>query len=99
MEKEFEYFLSSGRQWWCHFDDDNFVNVLALGQMLQKYDSDKPWYLGKTSTASPLKIMTMDRKVMGFVFDKNNWRVKPEFSRTPHSGLLLVGQDSVFPGL
>ena len=76
MEAEFQYFLRSHKQWWCHFDDDNFVNVAALGQMLGTYDSDKPWYLGKTSTASPLKIMTMDRKVKGFAFDKNNWNVK-----------------------
>ena len=68
MEQEFQYFLRSHKQWWCHFDDDNFVNVAALGLMLEKYDSDKPWYLGKTSTASPLKIMTMDRKVKGLVF-------------------------------
>ena len=68
MEQEFQYFLRSHRQWWCHFDDDNFVNVVALGEMLEKYDSDKPWYLGKTSTASPLKIMTMDRKNSSFWF-------------------------------
>jgi len=68
MEQEFQYFLRSHRQWWCHFDDDNFVNVVALGNMLEKYDSDKSWYLGKTSTASPLKIMTMDRKNSSFWF-------------------------------
>merc|ERR1712110_452365 len=68
MEQEFQYFLRSHRQGWCHFDDDNFVNVVALGNMLEKYDSDKSWYLGKTSTASPLKIMTMDRKNSSFWF-------------------------------
>ena len=58
MEKEFEYFLRSGRQWWCHFDDDNFVNVDSLTSLLSRHDSGLPWYLGKTSTASPLHIMT-----------------------------------------
>ena len=58
MEKEFEYFLSSGRQWWCHFDDDNFVNVDSLSGLLGRHDPGLPWYLGKTSTASPLHIMT-----------------------------------------
>ena len=37
MEKEFEYFLKSHKQWWCHFDDDNFVNVVSLAQLLQRY--------------------------------------------------------------
>ena len=55
--KEFEHFLRSHKQWWCHFDDDNYVNVAALLDTLDKYEADKPWYLGKTSTASPLKIV------------------------------------------
>ena len=58
MEKEFEYFLRSGRRWWCHFDDDNFVNVDSLSRLLSRHDPALPWYLGKTSTASPLRIMT-----------------------------------------
>ena len=81
MEQEFQYFLRSHRQWWCHFDDDNFVNVVALGNMLEKYDSDKSWYLGKTSTASPLKIMTMDRKV---------WKVDKDGSELKDNSELFI---------
>ena len=55
--QEFEHFLRSHKQWWCHFDDDNYVNVAALLDTLDKYEADEPWYLGKTSTASPLKIV------------------------------------------
>ena len=55
--QEFEHFLRSHKQWWCHFDDDNYVNVAALLQTLEQYEAGKPWYLGKTSTASPLKIV------------------------------------------
>ena len=96
MEQEFQYFLRSHRQWWCHFDDDNFVNVLALGEMLEKYDSDKPWYLGKTSTASPLKIMTMDRKVK---MDSFQFEVDlTSLFRTLPSGSRLAGRDSVCRG-
>lgn len=62
MEQEFEHFLRSHKQWWCHFDDDNYVNVVALAKMLERFDSSKPWYLGKTSTASALKIMDMNGK-------------------------------------
>jgi len=62
MEQEFEHFLRSHKQWWCHFDDDNYVNVVALAKLLERYESDKPWYLGKTSTASALKIMDINGK-------------------------------------
>jgi len=68
MEQEFEHFLRSHRQWWCHFDDDNFVNVVALTQLLQRYNPEKPWYLGKTSTAYPLHIRGPDGKNSSFWF-------------------------------
>ena len=34
--QEFEHFLRSHKQWWCHFDDDNYVNVAALLKLLEK---------------------------------------------------------------
>ena len=34
-------------QWYCHFDDDIYVNILQLSQLLQQYDSHKPYYVGK----------------------------------------------------
>ena len=36
MEQEFEHFLRSHKQWWCHFDDDNYVNVVALAKLLER---------------------------------------------------------------
>ena len=68
MEKEFEYFLKSHKQWWCHFDDDNFVNVESLAQLLQRHDPGLPWYLGKTSTASPLRVMATSGANSSFWF-------------------------------
>lgn len=68
MEQEFEHFLRSHRQWWCHFDDDNFVNVVALTKLLLRYDPGKPWYLGKTSTAYPLNIRGPDGRNSSFWF-------------------------------
>ena len=68
MEQEFEYFLKSHKQWWCHFDDDNFVNVMSLSQLLQQYDPARPWYLGKTSTAYPLEIRSRDGEKSSFWF-------------------------------
>ena len=34
-------------QWFCHFDDDIYVNILQLNQLLQQYDPHKPYYVGK----------------------------------------------------
>ena len=34
-------------QWYCHSDDDVYVNVPLLSQILQQYDSHKPYYFGR----------------------------------------------------
>ncbi|XP_065898656.1 beta-1,3-N-acetylglucosaminyltransferase lunatic fringe-like [Dysidea avara] len=34
-------------QWFCHFDDDVYVNVPQLSKLLQQYDPHQPYYLGK----------------------------------------------------
>ncbi|XP_050096554.1 fringe glycosyltransferase [Anopheles aquasalis] len=56
MGKEFEFFLDSAKKWWCHFDDDNYVNVPRLVRMLDDYSPTQDWYLGKPSISSPLEI-------------------------------------------
>lgn len=43
-------------RWFCHFDDDNYVNVAQLQLLLSEYDATSLWYLGKPSVASPLEI-------------------------------------------
>ena len=37
-------------QWYCHSDDDVYVNVPLLSQLLQQYDAHKPYYFGRLST-------------------------------------------------
>ena len=37
-------------QWFCHFDDDVYVNVQQLSNMLQKYDHNEPYYIGRWPT-------------------------------------------------
>ena len=37
------------------------MNVVALGRLLELHDPGLPWYLGKTSTASALRIVTADQ--------------------------------------
>lgn len=43
-------------RWFCHFDDDNYVNVPRLVSLLNEYSPTMEWYLGKPSVASPLEI-------------------------------------------
>ncbi|XP_065890669.1 beta-1,3-N-acetylglucosaminyltransferase lunatic fringe-like [Dysidea avara] len=34
-------------QWYCHFDDDMYVNIPALGKLLEQYDPHQPYYIGR----------------------------------------------------
>ena len=47
-------------RWFCHFDDDNYVNVKSLQNLLSQYDSNSDWYLGKPSIKAPLEIPRSD---------------------------------------
>lgn len=60
MSVEIDSFLKSGNKWFCHFDDDNYVNIPRLLDLLQSYDPQDDWYLGKPSIRHPLQIL--DRK-------------------------------------
>lgn len=70
MSVEFDTFLESNKRWFCHFDDDNYVNIPQLVKMLQKYNPTEDWYLGKTSIRSPLEILNRDnfRTTISFWF-------------------------------
>ena len=56
--------------WWCHFDDDNYVHVEQLVNLLEQYSPSKSFYLGKTSTAKPLEIFD----------DSNSYSVSYQFT-------------------
>ncbi|XP_043252350.1 fringe glycosyltransferase [Colletes gigas] len=56
MSVEFDRFLDSGRKWFCHFDDDNYVNVPRLLKLLDNYNPREDWYLGRPSIPAPLVI-------------------------------------------
>ena len=34
-------------KWYCHFDDDVYVNVKELSKLLSQYNSSKPYYIGR----------------------------------------------------
>ena len=40
-------FVFDSYQWFCHIDDDMYVNVLKFSQFLQQYDPHEPYYVGK----------------------------------------------------
>lgn len=63
MSVEFDSFLASGRKWWCHFDDDNYVNIPRLVELLRSFSPLDDWYLGKPSVRQPLEIEDRDAKV------------------------------------
>lgn len=47
-------------RWFCHFDDDNYVNVPRLVEKLSEFDHRQDWYLGKPSLPEPLEILDRD---------------------------------------
>ena len=53
-------FMNLRCRWFCHFDDDNFVNVPALLRKLRQFDHREDWYLGKPSIPEPLEILDRD---------------------------------------
>ncbi len=48
-------------RWFCHFDDDNYVNVPRLVEKLAQFDHRQDWYLGKPSLPEPLEILDRDK--------------------------------------
>merc|ERR1712029_62468 len=60
MSAEFDAFLESNKKGFCHFDDDNYVNVPRLVDKLSQFDHRKDWYLGKPSLPEPLEILDRD---------------------------------------
>ena len=52
--------LTTCCRWFCHFDDDNYVNVPSLVDKLNQFDYRQDWYLGKPSLPEPLEILDRD---------------------------------------
>ncbi|KAL9956931.1 hypothetical protein ACROYT_G038493 [Oculina patagonica] len=60
MQAELDFFVQNmNTKWFCHFDDDNYVNVPALVKTLQNFNPHKDVYLGKPSLLKPME--TWDR--------------------------------------
>ncbi|NXW69354.1 MFNG acetylglucosaminyltransferase, partial [Hirundo rustica] len=54
MAAEFDAFLASGLSWFCHLDDDNYLNPQALLKLLSSYMETWDVYLGKPSLNRPI---------------------------------------------
>ncbi|NWX58539.1 MFNG acetylglucosaminyltransferase, partial [Promerops cafer] len=54
MAAEFDAFLASGLSWFCHLDDDNYLNPRALLKLLSSYAETWDVYLGKPSLNRPI---------------------------------------------
>ncbi|GLV41719.1 fringe [Carabus blaptoides fortunei] len=61
MSVELDTFLESDKKWFCHFDDDNYVNVPRLIRLLEDYNSQEDWYLGKPSIRAPLELLNKEK--------------------------------------
>ncbi|XP_039747304.1 LOW QUALITY PROTEIN: fringe glycosyltransferase [Pararge aegeria] len=68
MSVEYDHFLESGKKWFCHFDDDNYVNVPRLLAVLQKYNHQEDWYLGKTSVNKPVDMFKKPTNQLLYTF-------------------------------
>ncbi|XP_059172674.1 beta-1,3-N-acetylglucosaminyltransferase manic fringe-like [Physella acuta] len=68
MAVEFDYYLASRKRWFCHMDDDVYLNVPRLVEMLKKYNYKEDWYLGKPSLKHPLEVVDRDNPGMKLTF-------------------------------
>ncbi|XP_049996193.1 beta-1,3-N-acetylglucosaminyltransferase radical fringe isoform X1 [Alexandromys fortis] len=55
MSVEYDKFIESGRKWFCHVDDDNYVNPESLLHLLSTFSSNQDVYLGRPSLDHPIE--------------------------------------------
>ncbi|KAH3872379.1 hypothetical protein DPMN_035595 [Dreissena polymorpha] len=57
MGHEFDMYIVSELRWWCHVDDDTYLNVKELVRLLAGYRHTEDWYLGKPSLDHPIEVI------------------------------------------
>ncbi|XP_072128134.1 beta-1,3-N-acetylglucosaminyltransferase lunatic fringe-like [Mobula birostris] len=55
MAAEFDVFVASRLRWFCHVDDDNYVNIRALLELLSSFPPTQDVYVGKPSLDRPIE--------------------------------------------
>ncbi|KAM8960330.1 beta-1,3-N-acetylglucosaminyltransferase lunatic fringe isoform 2-T2 [Pelodytes ibericus] len=55
MAVEYDKFIESSKKWFCHVDDDNYVNMRTLVKLLSRYSHTHDIYIGKPSLDRPIQ--------------------------------------------
>ncbi|XP_068610494.1 beta-1,3-N-acetylglucosaminyltransferase radical fringe [Brachionichthys hirsutus] len=55
MSVEYDKFIESQKKWFCHVDDDNYVILPRLLQLLSSYHHSQDVYLGRASLDHPIE--------------------------------------------
>uniref|UniRef100_A0A3B4FE44 Beta-1,3-N-acetylglucosaminyltransferase lunatic fringe-like n=1 Tax=Pundamilia nyererei TaxID=303518 RepID=A0A3B4FE44_9CICH len=55
MSLEYDAFISSGKKWFCHVDDDNYLNTGSLLKLLSQYSHTQDVYIGRPSLERPIE--------------------------------------------
>nr|XP_019959583.1 PREDICTED: beta-1,3-N-acetylglucosaminyltransferase manic fringe-like [Paralichthys olivaceus] len=54
MSAEYDSFMASDKRWFCHVDDDNYLNPEALLSLLSSFPQEGDIYVGKPSLDKPI---------------------------------------------
>ncbi|XP_054834249.1 beta-1,3-N-acetylglucosaminyltransferase radical fringe [Eublepharis macularius] len=57
MSVEYDKFLESGQKWFCHVDDDNYVNLQNLLRLLSAFSHSQDVYVGRPSLDHPIEAV------------------------------------------
>lgn len=57
MAVEYDKFIESDRKWFCHVDDDNYVNLFSLRHLLASFSHNQDVYLGRPSLDHPIEAI------------------------------------------
>lgn len=72
MALEYDAFVNSGKKWFCHVDDDNYLNVGSLLRLLSQYGHTQDVYIGRPSLERPIEateiLSTTEMKQVRFWF-------------------------------
>uniref|UniRef100_UPI00398EA4E5 beta-1,3-N-acetylglucosaminyltransferase radical fringe-like n=1 Tax=Pristiophorus japonicus TaxID=55135 RepID=UPI00398EA4E5 len=55
MSVEYDKFIESKKKWFCHVDDDNYVNIRSLLYLLSAYSHTQDVYIGRPSLDHPVE--------------------------------------------
>ncbi|XP_048019809.1 beta-1,3-N-acetylglucosaminyltransferase manic fringe [Megalobrama amblycephala] len=59
MAAEYHHFMTSDKKWFCHVDDDNYLNPEALRSLLMAFPADSDIYVGKPSLDRPMRAQEL----------------------------------------